>query len=48
VPQAPCAAHGLAKGLQEGIVRGHDDKLDDFAREAELQRIQCAAVLVRS
>ncbi len=48
VPQAPGAAHRLAQGLQEGVVRGQNDELDDVAREAELQRVQRAAVLVRS
>ncbi len=48
VPQAPGAAHRLAQGLQENIVRSQNDELDDVAREAEFQRIQRAAVLVRS
>ena len=43
-----CAAHRFAQRLQEGIVRGQHHEFDDVAREAELQRVQCAAVLVRS
>ncbi len=48
VPQTPGPANRLAQGLQEGVVRGQNDDLDDFAREAELERVQRAAVLVRS
>ena len=48
MPQAPCAAHRLAQGLQECFVGGQHDELDDVAREAEPQRIQRAAFFVRS
>ena len=48
VPQASGAAYRLAQGLQENIVRGQYNELDNVAREAELQRVQRIPIFVRS
>jgi hypothetical protein len=48
MPQPSGIADGLTQGLQKCLIAGEHDELDNVAREAEPQRIQRAAVFIRS
>jgi hypothetical protein len=46
VPEPACRSHAFSQRLQEQLVDGQYDQLDDVAREAEAQRGQRTALIL--